>query len=275
MSLFNNNNNNSPIGGDFAIRSNPISAVSMNSVMRLVYVWMTLGLAITAVLALVISNQINTVIVEAQAAAQAANGAAAQAAYASVLADSIWLNPGVSIGLLIGYFVIAVALSFGLRRQWMSPTMAIVLFMVFAGVTGAMLAPSIWYYGEASVYKAFATTAVLFGVMSVYGYTTKSDLMSWGKYLMMALIGLIVAVVINMFLRSTALEFAISIFGVFLFTALTAYDTQQIKLMAEDPAIQNDSNALLKVSILGAFKLYLDFVNLFMYLLRLFGSSRD
>lgn len=254
MSLF---NNNSPIGGDFAIRSNPISTISMNSVMRLVYVWMTLGLAVTAVLALFISNQINTAIV---------NGTEE---------TLFFLQPGVMLGLMVAQIALVIALGFGLSRKWLSPTLAVILFLIYAALNGVTLSPAIWYYGQASVYKAFASTALLFGIMSVYGYTTKSDLMGWGKYLFMALIGLIIAIVINWFLRSSAVEFVISIFGVFLFTALTAYDTQKIKVMAQDPAIQNDGNAILKVSIYGALELYLDFILLFIYLLRLFGSSRD
>ncbi len=254
MSLF---KNDSPIGGDFAIRSNPISTISMNSVMRLVYVWMTLGLAVTAVLALFISNQINTAVV---------NG---------TVDTLFFVQPGVMIGLIVAQLVLVIALSFGLTRKWLSPTLAVVLFLVYAALMGVTLSPIIWSYGQASVYKAFASTAVLFGIMSVYGYTTQSDLMSWGKYLFMALIGLIVASVINMFLGSSTMDFVISIFGVLLFTALTAYDTQKIKVMAQDPAIQSDGNALLKVSIYGALNLYLDFINLFLYLLRLFGSSRD
>lgn len=254
MGLF---NNDSPIGGDFAIRSTPVTTVSMNSVMRLVYVWMTIGLAVTAVLALFISNQINTAV---------ANNAV----------DTLFfLQPGVMIGLFVAQIALVIALGFGLSRKWLSPPLAVVLFLVYAALTGVTLSPVIWSYGQASVYKAFGSTAVLFGIMSVYGYTTKSDLMGWGKYLFMALIGLIVASVINLFLGSSMMDFAISIFGVFLFTALTAYDTQKIKVMAQDPAIQNDSNALLKVSIYGALRLYLDFINLFLYLLRLFGSSRD
>lgn len=254
MSLF---NNDSPIGGDFAIRSNPVSTISMNSVMRLVYVWMTLGLAVTAVLALFISNQINT-------------------AFVNGTADTLFfLQPGIMIGLFVAQIALVIALGFGLSRKWLSPPLAVVLFLVYAALTGVTLSPIIWSYGQASVYKAFASTAVLFGIMSVYGYTTKSDLMGWGKYLMMALIGLIVASVINLFLGISGMDFVISIFGVLLFTALTAYDTQKIKVMAQDPAIQSDSNALLKVSIYGALHLYLDFINLFIYLLRLFGSSRD
>lgn len=264
MGLFNNNSpiggNNSPIGtgrGDFAIAGNPIQTVSMNSVMRLVYVWMTIGLGLTAVIALFVSNQIETAMV---------NGTAE---------SLFFLQPGVMIGLFVAQIALVIALSFGLSRSWLSPTLASVLFLVYAGLMGLTLSPVIWSYGQASVYKAFASTAVLFGIMSVYGYTTKSDLMSWGKYLFMALIGLIVASVINIFLGSSTMDFVISIFGVFLFTALTAYDTQKIKLMAENPDIASDSNAVLKVAIYGALNLYLDFINLFLYLLRLFGSSRD
>lgn len=256
MALF---RNDSPIGmqpgGDYAIASNPVSTITMNSVMRLVYVWMFLGLAVSAFVAFFVSNQIETAL---------ATGA-----------NSIWLSPVVRFGSVIATFVLAIVLGIGLTRKWLSPTLAAGLFMLYAALMGVMLSSVLVVYADATIFKAFGSTAILFGIMSVYGYTTKSDLTSMGKYLMMGLIGLIVASLVNLFLGSSGLDYIISIIGVLIFVGMTAYDTQKIKRMAENPAIQNDSNMVLKVSIYGALELYLDFINLFLFLLRLFGDGRD
>jgi FtsH-binding integral membrane protein len=107
--------------------------------------------------------------------------------------------------------------------------------------------------------------------MTIVGYTTKTDLTRYSSYFMMGLIGLVIAMVVNMFLGSGPLDFAISIFGVLLFTGLTAYDTQKIKEMAADPSIEASGSLAAKLGILGALQLYLDFINLFLFLLRLFG----
>ncbi len=254
MALF---RNDPPIGmqpgGDYAIASSPVSTITMNSVMRLVYVWMFLGLAISAFVAFFVSGQIEAAIITGT--------------------DTIWLSPVVLIGSVIGTFALVIVLGIGLSRKWLSPTMAAGLFMLYAALMGVMLSSVLLAYTDATIFKAFGSTAILFGIMSVYGYTTKSDLTSMGKYLMMGLIGIIVASLINLFLGSSGLDYIISIVGVLIFVGLTAYDTQKIKRMAEDPTIQNDGNMVLKVSIYGALNLYLDFINLFLFLLRLFGRN--
>ncbi|OQY85976.1 MAG: hypothetical protein B6D42_02345, partial [Anaerolineae bacterium UTCFX5] len=165
-------------GGDYAIASNPVSTITMNSVMRLVYVWMFLGLAVSAFVAFFVSNQIETAL---------ATGA-----------NSIWLSPVVLFGSVIATFVLAIVLGIGLTRKWLSPTLAAGLFMLYAALMGVMLSSVLVVYADATIFKAFGSTAILFGIMSVYGYTTKSDLTSMGKYLMMGLIGLIVASLVNL-----------------------------------------------------------------------------
>jgi len=120
---------------------------------------------------------------------------------------------------------------------------------------------------------AFGTTAILFGVMSVVGYTTKSDMTKWGPILLMGLVGLIIASVANMFLASSALEWVITYVGIFLFLALTVYDTKYIKTMTAQFAATGDSQMVSRIGVLGALKLYLDFINLFLFILRLFGRK--
>jgi FtsH-binding integral membrane protein len=174
---------------------------------------------------------------------------------------------------MIANLVLVLVLSFGLTRKWLSPSLGGMLFLLYAAVNGVTFSWILLSYSDATVFKAFGTAAILFGVMSVYGFTTKSDLTRFRSLFLMGLIGIIIASVVNIFLQSNLLDFGLSIFGVFLFVGLTAYDTQNIKRMASDPAIQDDGNLMLKLSIFGALKLYLDFINLFLYLLRLFGRS--
>lgn len=241
---------------DYAISgSRTASGVSIQAVMKLVYVWMGLGLLTTTVIAWLFGT----------------NETLFQFA----------MNPVVRIGSIIGTFVLVFALSLGFNAKWMTPNRAMILFFVYAGLMGVFLS-SVAFIATvpgltSAVINALMTTFVLFGVMSVFGYTTKMDLTSWRTYLMIGLIGIFIAMVINgIFLRSTGLEMLISVGGVILFTALTAYDTQKIKDMTESYELQSDGNLALKFSILGALTLYLDFVNLFLFLLRLFlGGSRD
>ncbi len=126
----------------------------------------------------------------------------------------------------------------------------------------------------ASIFQAFVVTAGMFGAMSLYGMLTKRDLTSMGSFMFMGLIGIVLASVVNMFVKSSALSFGISIIGVFVFVGLTAYDTQKLKYMGETMPL-GDGTAIRRGTILGALTLYLDFLNLFLMLLRLFGSSRD
>jgi FtsH-binding integral membrane protein len=165
-----------------------------------------------------------------------------------------------------------VGLSWGLRR--ISPNLAMILFFVYAALNGFTLSLLVMVYADSSLVTAFASAAALFGVMSVVGYTTQADLTQYRTYFMMGLIGLIVAMIVNIFLQSRGLEMLLSLFGVVLFTALTAYDTQKIKQIAADPNIQADGSLVIKLSIMGALALYLDFINLFIFLLRLFGRRR-
>jgi FtsH-binding integral membrane protein len=159
------------------------------------------------------------------------------------------------------------ALSFGINR--FSTGTAQILFWVFAGVMGLSLSSIFLVYTDASIAKVFFITAATFGAMSLYGYTTKRDLTGIGNFLIMGLIGLIIAMIVNIFLASSALDFAISAIGVLIFVGLTAYDTQKIK---ESYHESHGADVLTKGAIMGALSLYLDFINLFMMLLRLFGN---
>ena len=174
----------------------------------------------------------------------------------------MWAMVIVELGIVFG-------VSAGIQKL-SSPTAA-GLFYLFAVVNGLMLAPIFWVYTGASIAKTFFITAGTFGAMSIFGYTTNQDLSKIGNILFMALIGLIIASVVNIFTHSSTLDWIISIAGVIIFVGLTAWDTQQIKRMAQVmPADQ-----IGRLATLGALSLYLDFINLFLYLLRFFGSSRD
>ncbi len=155
------------------------------------------------------------------------------------------------------------------RVAKMSVGAAQTTFWVFATLMGASLAYIFIVYTQTSIARVFFITAGTFGAMSLYGYTTKKDLTGWGSFLMMGLIGIIIASIVNIFLASSALHFAISAIGVLVFVGLTAYDTQRIK----NSYYEGDSTAVAsKKAIMGALSLYLDFINLFLMMLRLFGS---
>ncbi len=157
------------------------------------------------------------------------------------------------------------------RIQSMSLSTAQITFWVFAAVMGIGLAPIFLMYTGASVARVFFITAATFGTMSLWGYTTKRDLTGWGSFLFMGLIGIIIASIVNMFMQSSMMEFVISIIGVIIFTGLTAYDTQKIK---ESYSVNMSGEVAGKSAIMGALRLYLDFINLFIMLLRLLGARR-
>ena len=153
----------------------------------------------------------------------------------------------------------------------MAASTAQTTFWVFASLMGISLSSIFLTYTGASITRVFFITSITFGAMSLYGYTTKRDLTKLGSFLMMGLIGIIVASVVNMFMKSTMMDFVISILGVLIFVGLTAYDTQKIKNMYE----ASDTGELMgKKAVMGALTLYLDFINLFIMLLRLFGQRR-
>ena len=221
----------------------PLEGLQLNAVMRNVYGWMTMGLLVTAAVALAISNS---------------------GFFPSQ--GVLWISIFAQLGIVLG-------LSFAIKR--ISATAAGMLFFLYSALTGFTFSILFLAFSLGSIAAAFFSTAGVFGAMTIVGMTTKTDLTKYSSYFMMGLIGLIIASVINIFLGSSGLDFLISIFGVLLFTGLTAYDTQRIANMAASQQMKVDSEDTLKFSIMGALTLYLDFINLFLFMLRLFGGGRD
>ena len=160
-------------------------------------------------------------------------------------------------------------ISFRIHR--LQYTTALALFMLYAGLLGVTLAPIFMVYTGASITRVFFISAASFGALSLYGYTTQRDLSAFGAFLVMGLIGVIIASLVNIWLASSALQFAVSVIGVLVFAGLTAYDTQRIKEMYD---VNDDGTLAGRKAIMGALSLYLDFINLFLMLLRLFGDRR-
>lgn len=218
----------------------------VNSVMKRVYVRMFIGLLISAFCALGVAS----------------SAAAMQFIFGNQLV--FW-----------GMFIVMLAMAWILptRMAKMSTSTCLLLFCVFSAIMGVWLAPIFIAYRIGTIVYTFFITAGTFGAMSVYGYFTKSDLSKMGTYLMMALFGLIIASVVNIFCTNSTMEWIISIVGVLIFTGLTAWDTQQVKRLA---AANLDPQLADKLATMGALNLYLDFINLFLFLLRIFGGgSRD
>ena len=159
---------------------------------------------------------------------------------------------------------------FSAKVHSMQVSTAQTCFWVFAGLMGLSMAFIFAVYTGTSIARVFFITASVFGGMSLYGYTTKKDLSGWGSFLFMGLLGIIIASLVNIFLKSSALDFAVSAIGVLVFVGLTAYDTQRIK----QTYYQLEGDSLAKASIMGALSLYMDFINLFMMMLRFFGDRR-
>ena len=211
--------------------------------MRKVYTWMTLALLITGVTAF---------------------GVASSPTLFMSLSKMMW-------GLIIAELALVFILSGAINR--LSLGTATLIFIGYSVLNGAMLSSIFLVYEPMVIAKVFFITAGTFGAMAVYGYTTKKDLTSMGKILFMALIGLIIATVVNMFLKSPGFDYILSYIGVAIFIGLTAWDSQKIKEMLQT---QYDmSEGAQKLALLGALTLYLDFINLFLYLLRIFGNNRD
>ncbi|MAZ15859.1 Bax inhibitor-1/YccA family protein [Oricola sp.] len=228
-----------------------------------VYNLMALGLAITGFAALG-TMMLATTNDPSMAAAQLGNGqmltSVGTALYGSPLRWVVMLAP---LGMV--FFLSA-------RINKMSVSGAQTAFWVFAGLMGLSLSSIFLVYTTASIVQTFFITATAFGALSLYGYTTKRDLSAMGSFLFMGLIGLIIASLVNLFLASSALQFAISAIGVLIFAGLTAYDTQQIKEMY----YEGDGEAVAgRKAIMGALRLYLDFINLFMFLLQFLGNNRS
>lgn len=212
--------------------------------MRKVYVWMTLALAITGFTAYGVAT----------------SPGALQAIYGNQIL--FW-------GLVIAEFALVVGVSAAIHK--LSLTTATLMFILYSVINGALLSYIFLVYTSSSVATVFFITAGTFGTMALIGYTTKADLSSMGKILFMALIGLIIATVVNVFVKSDGFTMILSYVGVLIFVGLTAYDTQKIKMMLMEAPDAGESAQ--KMALLGALTLYLDFVNLFIYLLRIFGKK--
>jgi uncharacterized protein len=184
-------------------------------------------------------------------------------------------NAGVVISgpMMLVLFLATLGLVFfiSFRIQTLSFTAAITLFMVYAALLGVVLSTIFAVYTGVSITRVFFISAASFGALSLYGYTTQRDLSPIGSFLLMGLIGIIIAGIVNIWLASSMLQFAISAVGVLVFAGLTAYDTQQIKEMYN---VQDDGTVAGRKAVIGALKLYLDFINLFLSLLQLFGDRR-
>lgn len=218
-------------------------SLAFPALIRKVYVWMTLALVLTGITAYGVASSPG-------------------------LMMTIIQTPAIMWGLIIAELAIVIAISAAINR--LSLTTATLLFVLYSVLNGATLSLIFAVYTMSSIANVFFITAGTFGVMAAYGYFTKRDLSSWGKLLLMALIGLIIATLVNVFLvKSSGFDLILSYAGVLIFVGLTAYDTQKIKQML---AMQTDmGEGAQKVALLGALSLYLDFINLFLYLLRIFG----
>ncbi|MBD5642044.1 MAG: Bax inhibitor-1/YccA family protein, partial [Desulfovibrio sp.] len=176
------------------------------------------------------------------------------------------------IVLVLAQFGLVIAISAAINK--MSAPVATGLFLLYSALTGAMLSSIFVVYPIGSIGTAFVCTAGTFLAMSIYGTVTKRDLTGLGSFLFMGLIGLIIAMLVNIFLKSTMMNFIISCVGVLVFTGLTAYDTQRLRNFGEQAPVDN-ALAMRRGAILGALTLYLDFINIFIMMLRLFGGGRD
>lgn len=216
---------------------------SISDIMRLVYLWVAAGLVVCFGVSF----------------------------FVAATASPLLFNPVVSIVALIAYIGLAFTFYPIIRR--VSVAVGAVLYLVFAAVFGLLIS-AVWYeYATGTIFRAFITTAAMFGIMSIIGFTTKLDLSRLGAIFLMALIGLIVASIINIFLASSVLYFIISLVGVVIFCGLIAYDTQWIKRNAGGLVTSGDGQAVGKLALVGAFHLFMDFVNLFLFLLELFGMG--
>ena len=221
-------------------------AVSRVSVfMQQVYLWMTVALSVTAVAAYYVAS--NPALI------------------------NLFFNNGMMMQIVLIVAVFGLVMFLSARIHTLSSGAATGFFMLYAALMGIMLAPVFLVYTSTSITQTFIVSAGMFGGMSIFGAVTKRDLTGMGSFLIMGLWGIILASIVNIFLGSSMMDFIISVVGVIVFAGLTAYDTQKIREMAENAPI-NDSVAIRRGAILGALTLYLDFVNLFLMLLRLFGN---
>ena len=220
--------------------------IAVNAFLRGVYVWMTAGLAFTGAVAWLVSNS-------------------------PTMLEFIYGSRWIFIACVLAELGLVIYLS--ARVQRLSGKAATSLFMAYSALNGVTFSIFFIAYTMSSIASVFFITAGTFGAFSLYGMVTKRDLTGVGSFMMMGLIGLIIASVVNLFMQNTMLDMVISYVGVLIFVGLTAYDTQRLRVMGESvPA--DDSEAVRRGTIMGALTLYLDFINLFIMLLRIFGDRR-
>lgn len=222
------------------------NASTFKVLMRKVYLWMTLALMITGITAAGVANSPNILAL-------------------------IYSSQVVMWGIIIAEFGLVIYIS--ARLEKLSLSTATTLFALYSILNGVMLSSIFLLYSTAIISKVFFITAGTFGVTALYGYATKKDHSSLGNILFMALIGLVIATVVNVFMKSAMFDLILSYIGVIIFVGLTAWDSQKIKHMM---MVQQDADeSAQKLALIGALSLYLDFINLFLYLLRIFGRSND
>ena len=191
--------------------------------------------------------------------------------FASAPDGSIHLTGQTMLGMVVMFAPLGLVFFLSFRIKHMKASTAQMVFWIYAGLVGMAIASILFVYTGTSIAKTFFVTAAAFGSLSLYGYTTKKDLTGMGSFLIMGLFGIIIASVVNMFLQSGMMDFIISVGGVLIFAGLTAYDTQRIKLMY----LQSDgTETATKKAIMGALSLYLDFLNMFLFLLRFMGNRQ-
>lgn len=222
------------------------NASTFKVLMRKVYLWMTLALMITGITAAGVANSPNILAL-------------------------IYSSQVVMWGIIIAEFGLVIYIS--ARLEKLSLSTATTLFALYSILNGVMLSSIFLLYSTAIISKVFFITAGTFGVTALYGYATKKDLSSLGNILFMALIGLVIATIVNVFMKSAMFDLILSYIGVIIFVGLTAWDSQKIKHMMM--VQQNADESAQRLALIGALSLYLDFINLFLYLLRIFGRSND
>jgi FtsH-binding integral membrane protein len=222
-----------------------LAQVRINEFIRSVYNWMAIGLGLTGVVAFYVSNS-------------------------ETLLKLIFGNQFIFFGLIIGELVLVFSIS--ARVHKMQASTATSLFVLYATLNGATLSAIFLIYTRSSITSTFFICAATFIVSSIYGMVTKRDLTSMGQFMFMGLIGIVIASVVNLFVRSSGMSLIVSYIGVVVFVGLTAYDTQKLRTLALSQPDGLDSGTVRKGAILGALTLYLDFINLFLMLLRILGN---
>jgi uncharacterized protein len=233
-----------PLDRTSALGTSTATAERVTAFLRTVYGWMCAGLAITAVVAFSIASS-------------------------PALIQAVVMNRLLFIGLFVGQIALVFYLSARVDR--LAPGTAALLFVVYSALTGLTLSVLVLAYTGASIATTFVVTAGMFGALALYGTTTTRSLAGVGQFLFMGLVGLVLASLVGMFWHSEALQFLISVVGVIVFTGLTAWDAQRLKEMA----LAVPQGQLGSYAIVGALSLYLDFINLFVFLLRFLGTRRD